>query len=202
MADTKISALPAVVTPAGTDEFAVNQAGTSKKLTLAQVKTFASPDTFTTLSSTQVNSTVTAASATALEQTLGAGTYLVKAWIVYQSAATTTGIEFRLNHTGTVTRCAATWYTLTTGGAAATGIADQATTLTAQMMEGKGQRANNTATGPTQGVDTANADQFAVLEGIVVVTASGTLQLMFNSEVAASAVTLQVGTTMTVTKVA
>jgi hypothetical protein len=40
MADTKVSALTAVVTPAGTDEFPVNQGGTSKKETLAQVKTF------------------------------------------------------------------------------------------------------------------------------------------------------------------
>lgn len=37
MADTKISALTAVVTPATTDEFAVNQGGTSKRMTLAQV---------------------------------------------------------------------------------------------------------------------------------------------------------------------
>jgi len=39
MADTKISALTAVTTPAGTDEFAVNQGGTSKKMTLAQIRT-------------------------------------------------------------------------------------------------------------------------------------------------------------------
>ncbi len=39
MADTKISALTAVVTPATTDEFAVNQGGVSKKITLAQVLT-------------------------------------------------------------------------------------------------------------------------------------------------------------------
>ena len=37
MADVKISALPAVVTPAGTDEFAVNQGGTTKKETLSQI---------------------------------------------------------------------------------------------------------------------------------------------------------------------
>ena len=43
MADTKVSALTAVATPAGTDEIPVNQAGTSKKLTLAQVKTFPFP---------------------------------------------------------------------------------------------------------------------------------------------------------------
>lgn len=40
MADTKVSALTAVATPAGTDEFPVNQSGTSKKETLAQIKTF------------------------------------------------------------------------------------------------------------------------------------------------------------------
>lgn len=39
MADTKISALTAVTTPAGTDEFAVNQGGSSKKVTLALMLT-------------------------------------------------------------------------------------------------------------------------------------------------------------------
>jgi hypothetical protein len=37
MADQKISALPAVSTPAGTDEFAINQSGTTKKMTLTQL---------------------------------------------------------------------------------------------------------------------------------------------------------------------
>lgn len=37
MADTKISGLTAVTTPALTDEFGVNQGGTSKKMTLAQI---------------------------------------------------------------------------------------------------------------------------------------------------------------------
>lgn len=40
MADTKISALTAVATPAGTDEYATNQGSVSKRTTLAQVKTF------------------------------------------------------------------------------------------------------------------------------------------------------------------
>lgn len=38
MADTKISALPAVTTPVGTDEFPCNQSATSKKMTLAQIR--------------------------------------------------------------------------------------------------------------------------------------------------------------------
>lgn len=38
MADTKVSALTAVTTPSGTDEFPVNQGGTSKKVTLSQIR--------------------------------------------------------------------------------------------------------------------------------------------------------------------
>lgn len=38
MADTKISALTAVTTPVGTDEFPVNQSSTSKKVTLSQIR--------------------------------------------------------------------------------------------------------------------------------------------------------------------
>ncbi len=42
MADTKISDLPAVTTPASTDEFAVNQGGVSKKQTREQLHTLES----------------------------------------------------------------------------------------------------------------------------------------------------------------
>lgn len=45
MADTKISALAAVASVTGADEFAVNEAGTSKKATATQVQTFAVPMT-------------------------------------------------------------------------------------------------------------------------------------------------------------
>lgn len=43
MAATKISALTAVTTPASTDEIPVNQSGTTKKLTAAQLKTLPFP---------------------------------------------------------------------------------------------------------------------------------------------------------------
>ena len=46
MADTKISALPAVTTPASTDEFAVAQGGTSKKETRAQLHALESGEHF------------------------------------------------------------------------------------------------------------------------------------------------------------
>lgn len=133
---------------------------------------------------------------------IAAGTYLFKVWIAWKTAATTTGIEMWANHTGTVTRFVSTWYTLTTGGAAATGVADQATTLTAQMLEGKAQRVKDTASGPIQGTDTANADQFAVMEGVMIVTATGTFEFKFRSEINASAATILAGTTLELRKVA
>lgn len=43
MADTKISALTAVTTPAGAQEIPVNDAGTTKKLTLTQVNAYTEP---------------------------------------------------------------------------------------------------------------------------------------------------------------
>lgn len=199
MADTKVSALPAASTLDGTEQIPVVQGGISKRTTVADLRVI---DVVRSVTSTQANSTTTAAAVTQLSGSVAPGTYLVKVWLCYRSAATTTGVEIFLRTTGgTVTRCVATWYTLTTGGAAATGIADQATTLTAQMMEGKGQRAAGVASGPMQGVDTANADQFAVLEGILIVTATTTLDVMFTSEVAASAVTIMEGTTLTLSKV-
>jgi hypothetical protein len=200
MADTKVSALTAATLPLdGTELVPIMQGGVSKKVARVDL---AGVDIIKALTATQANSTTTAASVTALEAVVDVGSWLMKYWVCYQAAATTTGIQMYVDHSGTVTRCVSTWYTLTTGTTATAGVADQATTLTAQMMEGKGQRAKNVASGPMQGVDTANADQFAVIEGILVVTVSGTLKLMFNSEVAASAVTMMEGTSLTLTKVA
>ena len=198
MPDTKASAFTTTTSVADGDFIPILQGGANKKITVADFK----HDQFAIVATAQPNSTITPASVTDLEVTVTPGTYLIKYWVCYRSAATTTGIEMYLNHTGTTTRLASTWYTLTTGGAAATGVADQATAATAQMMEGKGQRASGVASGPQQGVDTANADQFAVIEGIMVVTVSGTLQMMFRSEVGGSAVTIMEGTTLTLTKVA
>lgn len=203
MADTKITALPAASLPPGAaDVIPIVQGGISRQITRADLVN----DTFRTLTATQASTSTTAAAVTGLGVTLGQGQYLVKYWVCYRAAATTTGIQMYLTHTGTTTRCAATWYTLS-GGAATpvgtvNGLADQATGTTAQPLEGKGQRASGTASGTTQGVDTANADQFAVLEGIVIVTVSGTLNLMFNTEVASSAVTMMEGTSVTITRTA
>lgn len=155
----------------------------------------ASNETLKKLTVTQANSTVTPAAITEFDTVLNPGTYEVKASLIWQSAATATGASFYLNCVGgAVTLNVGHVYTTSTGGTVTTGIADQATVAgTFQMIESRAWRVNNTDPGSVGGVDTINAHQLSVLEGVIVVTAQTTLSLMFRSEVTASAITMQVG---------
>lgn len=215
MADSKISALTAVATPVGTDEAEVNQGGTSKKLTLAQIADYlakniagssgAAGENRTTLclSANSSDSTVVTQTTVMTITGVGAGTWRIKGVLVYQTAATTTGIALVLNHTNTVTRFVSNWIQLTTGGAAATGIGDQATTVVAgQLVEGKAERVKGTLSSASAGVDTVNADQLAIMDAVIIVTVSGDVTLSIASEVNASAVRLMAGSTLEIDKVA
>lgn len=203
MADTKISALAVVASVVGVHEFAVNEAGTSKKASATQIGTFlvariagssgASGEylTWQRLTANSADITTVALSAAIMTTTgVGIGTWKFKYTLIYQTAATGTGIAFGVNHTGTVGQFQAMWRHITTGGAAATGLGDDVTTVVAgQLMEGKHNGALNVVIGSASaGVATINADILAVLEGIIVVTASGSLELKIASEVADSAV--------------
>lgn len=134
---------------------------------------------------------------------VGAGTWKFKYTLIYQSAATTTGIGFGINHTGTVGEFQAMWSNATTGGAAATGIGDNDTTTVAgQLMEAKHDNGLNAVIGSASaGVATANADVLAVLEGIIVVTGSGNLELKIASEVASSNVLVKADSTLELLKI-
>jgi hypothetical protein len=201
VADTKVSALTTATTLDGTELVPVVQGGASKKTTVADIRTI---DIVKHLGTQATNSTVTPAAITALDCVLVPGTWGFKVWMIWRAAATTTGMGVHMNASGgAVSKIVGTWYTLTTGTTATTGIADQASAAaTFQTMEGRAQRANNTSGGPFGGVDTANADQFAVMEGIVVVTTQTTLQTMMASEVAASQVSMEVGSFITCTRAA
>lgn len=208
MADTELENLTAYPTPDDADVMYVVDvsAGIAYKMTFAQLKTILGVETVKVASSTQTNTTVTPAAVTQLSQgAVAAGTYRYKAEIVWQAAATTTGISLYVGTTGgTVTRNVGHTYTTSTGTTATTGVADQATAAgTFQMLESRAWRANNTDPGPHGGVDTANADQFSVIEGIIVITSAVTsLDVMFRSEVAASGVSVMAGSSFMIEKVA
>lgn len=80
MADTKISALSAVTTPAGTQEIPVNDAGTTKKLTLTQVNAYCEP----------------VSTASVASQTLGTGdTYLTGSGLTVVASRFQAGTYYR-----------------------------------------------------------------------------------------------------------
>jgi hypothetical protein len=198
MADTKISGATAVTTPASTDEYATNQGGASKRTTLTQVASFllaringssGAAGEYKTLQKLSANATANATTTLATVMTttgVGAGTWQFKYCVIYQAAATTTGVDFAVNHTGTVTKMVvSSWFT-TSGGTAANALADQQLVNAASLAEGKSSRTINTKMGSTLGVDTANSDCLIVIEGIIVISASGSLELRHASELAAS----------------
>jgi hypothetical protein len=153
------------------------------------------------LSSDVTNTTATGAD-TGLTKTLAAGTYVFQYVIRYQSAATTTGVMFGVNFTGTKTAFMATAALPTTGTTAVTALHDQATTTTPTIMGTVATRTVSSTTpnlGPWTDVDTANADMMVTIDGLIIVTVSGDLQLWHASEVAASS-TVKAGTSLILTK--
>ncbi len=214
MADTKISALTAATVAAGTNELAINEAGTSKKLTVAQVADFL----FTRISGSSGAAgpykTLQKLSADSSDQTsvtpgtvitttgVGVGVWHFEYTLLFQTAATTTGIRIAVNHTGTVSRYQMHSDFLSTGGAAATGIADGiAASATAGLHEGHAERVINATSKATVGVATANANQMIVVRGIMVVTISGSLEFKLGTEIAASATRLMADSVLELTLV-
>jgi hypothetical protein len=132
---------------------------------------------------------------------VGPGLYQFKYIVRYQSAATATGIGLAVDHTQASNYFVSSFWFVSTGGTAATGVADQvAATNAGQMVEGKSERVKGTVSSATAGVDTQNADMLAVMEGLINVSTSGDLILEFRSEVASSQVTIKSGTSLILTK--
>lgn len=160
--------------------------------------------TWQSLTANSVDVTTTTVSSSVMTTTgVGAGTWKAKYTVFYQTAATTTGIGFAINHTGTVSKYRGFWYHPTTGGAATTGTGDSDTaTVAGQMIEGKhGSTLNAIIGSTTGGVDTINTDITAIIEATLIVTVSGSLELKLASEVDTSAVRITSGSILELLKI-
>jgi len=213
MADTKISGLGAATAMAMANEFMINEAGTSKKLTgtvmsnffftrisgatgiAGEYKTFHMLTASVTQTSTSTLATVMTTSA------LASGIYQFKYNVNYRTSATTEGVDFGINFSGTAGWMVASSWFPSTGGTAATGLADQTGSSTANLVEGKSARALNTKFGTTLGVDTANSDCLMIIEGLIEVTGTGNLILQFCGETGTNITTLRPGTNLELTKI-
>ncbi|HET9667356.1 MAG TPA: hypothetical protein VFP09_11385 [Desertimonas sp.] len=211
MADTKISALTAVTTPAGTDEFAVNQGGSSKRLTLAQVATYLQSGIglprITRLGSQHSISSATGTEVTGLSQTLEAGTYVFRYHlIIRQATATTDAPQFGINFTGTSTtkNFILSFSDAATALTANTYIMDNVGIKTAGFMDAMAHNALSTTApnmGTTVGVAATAADILCFIDGLIIVTVSGDLELWRSSE-GANASTTEIGSSLVVIRTA
>jgi len=187
MADTKISALPAADSVSGDNEFAVNDDGTSKKVTATQLANFIGTGLVTvkSLGSTAQSSTSEMAKAEDFDQELEAGTWVFNYYIRYRSENTGNGMKISVNYAGTVSSFVANYRFVCNGTDGATVYGDQSATGddNAHVMSSYSVRAKSSSgIGPISGVDTADSDMLLVIEGLMVVSDTGTLELYFGSE--------------------
>jgi hypothetical protein len=129
------------------------------------------------------NSTLTNIAGLQFSVTAGR-TYRIQCYIMYRSAATTTGLALTLGNTGAVGTLAAT--------ATMTNVSDGTSSLFSGAVTSFGDVATSTA------VPAINVDHFAKIEGIFVCTTGGTIVPQFRSEINGSQVTVQIGSNIVV----
>jgi hypothetical protein len=158
------------------------------------------------LASAYTNSTTTGTNVSGLDVSVIPGTYHVRYNLLVRSAAAATGMSYGVNYTGTVTDMSCELRYPSTGTTASTGIADDASAgAVDQLIDSFVTRTESTTVpnlGPLTGVATLNVTHRMTLEWDVVVSDSGDLELWAASEVAASQITLQIGSNVKVLKVA
>jgi hypothetical protein len=205
MADTKISALTAATAAAVANELAINESGTSKKLTVSLLRDLLGVQK-SVAASNHVATTVAPTEVTEMSMTLVAGTYRFSYFLIVQSATTTVGINFAINYTGTSTRITYSLRWPDTGVTAALGaVDDTANAATGQVVAHSTSRVENTTTATvssgTAGFAVVDVDCFAVIEGVLVVSDGGDLELWHGSETATTTRVIA-GSNLIVTSVA
>ncbi len=211
MADTKISALSAASVAAVANEFAINEAGSSKKVTLTQIvtllQTLGMPRVLKLGSQHSISST-TATKVTGLDMTLEAGTFVYKySLLIQQATSTSDAPQFGINFsTGTavVKAHGLRFWDATLTVAAETHIMDNIGIKTAGFVSGMVSNAYTTTApdmGTTIGVAATGANILCHIEGIIVVTVQGNLELWRASE-GANASTTEVGSSLVVMRTA
>lgn len=194
MADTKISALTAVAASAGANEFAVNEAGTSKKASLTQVtnylQTIGMPRVFQLVNNHVISSTtateVTGLGPVTLEPLT---THVFTYYIIGDSGTASVGLGLGINFTGVTNKQVWTRRSVCTSATAANGTIDDASGNVHTVWDGYAERTFFTTAPPvnTGGVASINQNVLIILEGVIrVASPGGNLQLWHSSETAAS----------------
>lgn len=186
MADVKFSALTAASAAAVANELAINEAGTSKKITLTQLVTLLQTlgmPVVKQLGTLQQSTSTAFAKVTGLDQVLGVGTWMFDYRVQWRTTATATAIKLAVNHTGTAARflVEATGFEATVS--ASTGA--QTAIHAAFGLRAGGQNnvisASTIIFGPITAA-VADADLLVCIRGLIAVTVSGNLELYFGAD--------------------
>lgn len=132
------------------------------------------------------------------------GTYIFEYFLIIQSATLTVGPMLGINFSGTAAVRKMCLRYPSTGTTAITGVADDVGAATGQIMECHPVTAFSTTApnmGHNGGVATVNADILDYIEGIMIVTAIGNLELWHASETATST-TVKAGSVARLTRAA
>ncbi len=142
------------------------------------------------------------AKVTELDQVCGVGTWQFEYHCMWQTSATATGIKLGVNHSGTVTRFVveATGFEATT--AASAGAQTAVHGAFGLRAGGQSNVISTSASifGPTS-VAVQNTDHYCIIRGLIVVTVSGNLELYFGSEATGSTQTLELPSSLILTKI-
>jgi len=155
--------------------------------------------TFVRLAADHVTTSATQAEVTGLSTTLTPGVYIFQYFIIWQSNNTAAGFKLSVNFsTGTTDFFIYNFFLVDTSATASTLVADQdAVGAAGQCYCVNSARAAGTVSVNTIGnVDTANADMFTRIEGMVSVISPGDIELYQSSDGGGNQLTISTGTTL------
>ena len=151
---------------------------------------------------------VTGTKVTDLDIALEAGTFTFNYSVINRSATATTGVGLGINFsTGTAAVKVAMRRNVATITTASNGLTEEesgAALVTGGVMNAWATKAYST-TAPNmmaEGVGATGVDLLDIVEGVVIVTVTGTLELWHSSQIAVTTTTLEVGSSLVVIRTA
>jgi len=160
------------------------------------------------LGSAFTSTSTTGAEVTGLTIALSStGTYVFTYYLICQTAATGTGIDFGVNFDSTQDVILANMQYPDSGTTATTGIADGVQTGDgSELLYGRSSTISESTTSPDlnviTGVTTADQNFLVYITGVVKITAAGNMEVWSATDVASSQVTIGIGSSVTIVKTA
>ena len=160
---------------------------------------FQAPKTVYSLSAASAALTTTTQTPVITMAAVPPGTYKFNCMLIYQTTATTTGIDVSVGFTGTASTFLVEHRYASTATTAATAAASEAASgSTGAHYEAQGKRTIGALIGAgTVSVDSANANMMSTIEGFIQITATGDLSIRMAPEAAGLSCSARPGTSLT-----